>query len=60
VAALVEVVASLDTIVVEVPWDANVFYRRSDILLYFYMSNLLDLAYGNREINITVLQLWIM
>jgi len=57
VAALVEVATTLDIIVVEVPWDANVFGRHP---LYFRMSDLLDLASGNQEINITILQLWIM
>jgi len=45
-AALVEVATTLDTTVVEVPWDANVFGRRSDVSLYFHMSDLLDLASG--------------
>ena len=59
-ATLVEVATTLDTTVVEVPWDANVFGRHSDVPLFFYMSDLLDLASGNQEINTTVLQLWIM
>jgi len=58
--ALVEVATALDTTVIEVPWDANVFGRHSDVLLYFHMFDLLDLAYGNQKINITVLQLGIM
>jgi len=57
VAALVEVARALDTTVVEVPWDANVFGRYSDIPMYFHMSDLLDLTSGNQEINIIVLQL---
>jgi len=60
VAALVTVATTLDTTVVEVPWDANVFGRHSDVPLYFYMSDLLDLASRNQKINITVLQLWMM
>jgi len=59
-AALVEVARTLNTTVVEVPWDANVFGRHSDVPLYFHMFDLLDLASRNQEINITVLQLWIM
>jgi len=50
----------LDTTVVEVPWDANVFGRHSDVPLYFHMSDLSDLASENQEINITILQLWMM
>jgi len=57
---LVEVATTLDTTVVEVPWDANIFGRHSDVSLDFHMSNLLDLAYGIQEINITILQLWMM
>jgi len=56
----VEVATTLDTTFLEVPWDANVFGRYSDVPLYFHMSDLLDLASGNPEINITVLQLWMM
>ena len=59
-AALVEVVTTLDTTVLEVPWDANGFVRHNDVPLYFYMSDLLDLASGDQEINKTVLQLWMM
>ena len=60
VAALVEVATALDTTVLEVPWDANVFGRHSNLPLYVHMSDLLDLASGDQEINITVLQLWMM
>jgi len=60
VAALVEVTTILDTTVVEVPWDANVFGRHSDVPLYFHISDLLDFASENQEINITFLQLWMM
>jgi len=60
VAPLVEVATTLDTIFIEVPSDANDFGKHSDVPLYFHMSNLLDLASGNQEINITILQLWIM
>jgi len=56
----VEVATTLDTTFVEVPWVANVFGRHSDVPLYFHMSDLLDLASGNQEINITVMQLWMM
>ena len=60
VAALVEVATTLDTTVLEVPWDANVFGRHSDVPLYIHMSDLLDLGFGDQEINITVMQLWMM
>lgn len=55
-----EVATTLDTTVLEVPWDANVFGRHSNLPLYVHMSDLLDLASGDQEINITVLQLWMM
>jgi len=60
VATLVEVATTLDATIVEVPWNANVCGRHSDVPLYFHMSNLLDLASGNLKINITVLQVWMM
>jgi len=55
----VEVSTTLDTIVLEVPWDANVFGRDSDVPLYFHIFDLLDTS-GYQEINISVLQLWMM
>jgi len=60
VATLVEVATALDTTVFEVPWDANVFGRHSNLPLYVHMFDLLDLASRDQEINITVLQLWMM
>jgi len=60
VAALVEVATALDTTVLEVPWDANVFGRHSEVPLYDHMSDLLDLASGDKKINITIMQLWMM
>jgi len=55
-----EVVIALDTTFIEIPWDVIVFGRHSDVLLYFHMFDLFDLASGNQEVNITVLQLWMM
>jgi len=54
----VEIATTLDTTVLEVPWDANVFGRHSNLPLYVHMFDLLDLASGDQEINITILQLW--
>jgi len=59
VAALVEVATKLDTTVLEVPWDANVFGRHSSLPLYVHMSDLL-VAARDQEINVTILQLWMM
>ena len=55
-----EVATKLDTTVLEVPWDANVFGRHSNLPLYVHMSDLLDLATRDQEINVTILQLWMM
>jgi len=56
----VEVATALDTIVLEVPWDANAFGRHSNLSLYVHMSDLLDLVSVDQEIKIIVLQLWMM
>jgi len=56
----VEVATTLDTTVLEILWDANVFGRHSDVPLYIHMSDLLGLASRDQEINITILQLWMM
>jgi len=60
VTTLVEVATTLDTTVLEVPCDVNVFGRHINLPLYVHMSDLLDLAVEDQKINITVMQLWMM
>jgi len=59
-AALVDLATTFDTTVVEVPWVANAFGRHNDVPLYFHMSDFLELTSENQEINIIVMQLWMM
>jgi len=44
----------------QVPWDANIFWRDLDIPLYFHSQDVLELARGQEELNITIIQLWMM
>jgi len=44
----------------QVPWDANIFRRDLDIPLYLHSQDVLELARGQEELNITIIQLWIM
>jgi len=60
VATLGEVATTLDITIVKVPRDANIFCKDNDEPLYFHMSNLFDIASGDKEINIAVMQLWMM
>jgi len=44
----------------QVPWDANIFGRDLDIPLYLHSQYVLDLARVQEELNITIIQLWMM
>jgi len=44
----------------QVPWDANIFGRDLDIPLYLHSQDVLELARGQEELNITIIQLWMM
>jgi len=44
----------------QVPWDANIFGRDLDIPLYLHSQDVLELAQGQEELNITIIQLWMM
>jgi len=44
----------------KVPWDANIFGRDLDIPLYLHSQDVLELARGQEELNITIIQLWMM
>jgi len=44
----------------QVPWDANIFGRDLDIPFYLHSQDVLELARGQEELNITIIQLWMM
>jgi len=41
----------------QVPWDANIFGRDLDIPLYLHFQDVLELAQGQEELSITIIQL---
>jgi len=43
-----------------VSWDSNVFGRDSDIPMYLHKQDVLELASGTKELNIILIQLWMM
>ncbi|KOM48342.1 hypothetical protein LR48_Vigan07g204600 [Vigna angularis] len=43
-----------------VPWDSTTFGRETQISLYLHQQNVRELALGREEINITLIQLWVM
>jgi len=43
-----------------VPWDSDVFGRDSDTPMYLHKQDVLELASGTKELNITLIQLWMM
>jgi len=60
VVVLVEVVMTIGTNPTKIQWDDNVFSRDNDVPLYVHMYDLLEIATSNQELNITVVQLWMM
>ena len=44
----------------QVPWDANIFGRDLDIPLYLHSQDVLELAREQEELDITIIQLWMM
>jgi len=51
---LAEVIADKS---MQVPWDANIFGRDINIPLYLHSQDVLELARGQEELNITIIQL---
>ncbi|KOM43325.1 hypothetical protein LR48_Vigan05g092900 [Vigna angularis] len=43
-----------------VPWDSTTFGREAHIPLYLHQQDVRELASGREEINITLIQLWMM
>jgi len=60
IATLLEIDSTIGKNLAEVSSDATIFGRNGNIPLYIYMTDVLDLAIGNQELNIFVIQLWIM
>jgi len=44
----------------QVPWDANICGRDTDMPLYLHSQDVLELTRGQKELNITIIQLWMM
>jgi len=55
--ALLQLAETIDDELMQVPWDANIFGRDLKISLYLYSQDVLELARGQEELNITIIQL---
>ena len=60
IATLVEYNASMSTNVASIPWNANVFGRESKLSLYIYKSDLMEIISGIEDLNVSIMQLWMM
>jgi len=58
--ALLQLAEIIDDKPMQVPWDSNIFGRDLGIPLYLHSQDVLKLARGQKELNITIIQLWIM
>jgi len=60
ITSLVEIALVKGTNPVEVLWDYTIFGRNSDIPLYIYMIDVLEIVVGNQKLNITIIQFFMM
>jgi len=60
IVTLLQVIVAIGRNTVKVQCDATIFRRISDISLYIHMSDVLEVETGNQELNISVIQLWMM
>ena len=60
IAALVEFTATMTTEAVSIPWDAAAFGRDSDLPLFIYKSDLMEIISGEEDLNVSIVQLWMM
>jgi len=58
--ALLQLVEIINDKSMQVPWDSNIFGTDLEISLYLYSKDVLYLARGQDELNITIIQLWMM
>jgi len=58
--ALLQLAEIIDDKPMQVPWDSNIFGRDLKIPLYLHSQDVLELAQGHEELNITIIQLWMM
>jgi len=58
--ALLQLAEIIDDKSMQVPWDSNIFGRDLEIPLYLHSQDVLELARGQEELNITIIQLWMM
>jgi len=58
--ALLQLAEIIADKLMQVPWDANIFGRDLEIPLYLHSQDVLELARGQEELNITIIQLWMM
>jgi len=56
----VEYTASMNTNAISIPWDATVFGKESEFPLYIYKSDLMEIISCIEDLNMSILQLWIM
>jgi len=60
IATLMEYTASMSKNVAFIPWNANVFGRENELSLYIYKSDLMEIISDKNDLNVSILQLWIM
>jgi len=59
-AILLEVAMAICTNPIKISWDTIIFSRDRDIPLYIHMLDVLEGVTCNQELNISIIQLWMM
>jgi len=54
IASLLEISSNIGTNSMEVPLDATIFERNSDVPLYIYMTDVLEFVDGGQYLNISI------
>jgi len=60
IASLVVVVKQIGRDPLEDPWDDTFFETNTELPLYIYMSDLLEFVVGDQELNINIIQFFML
>jgi len=60
IATLVEYTASMTTDAISIPWNATIFCIENKLSLYIHKTDLMEIISGTKDLNVSIVQLWMM
>jgi len=60
ITTLVKFTTSMSTNAISILWDATIFGRDNELSLFIYKSDLMEIISGIEDLNVSILQLWMM